>query len=459
MPISNIYVYKDNGEHDKLSTSFIIKSQINKPIYGNYINGINVSFDKENNIMSLTAYDDVDSFKDAYNKVSDIEYLTSINSVPPTDDGAFFIFGSACDSVDIIDSGSIRIEDYCQACSSCRSYISLLKAIEYFKILINYFKDYNLYDTSTIQTRKTFLESKRLQLSANCAEDSLDVIEEWGTIPTLSSNVLNKLMHEYVTTVHMWNYAVSMAGSHTQISTAPEDASGFVIQTLRSLPSCDGDLTVSVEINVEGPDKCNDMPVSLFVPDPKIEFLPNNEALNGDIKWDLIVDETAPTKKKIVVHPTTVTGAGSLCVTARFLPLCAVRLFYDGKEITVEDFMDMALSSFTEETETSQGVTEYTRTTIFEISTETYPIINPTKEEYNQARRYPSISVAPHTPLTYTIDLVWTITGKDADKYKDTIISDTYYFNCRPLRKPVADYLWKNVVTVDTSESSDSDGD
>lgn len=178
--------------------------------------------------------------------------LTTINGVPPTQDGNFFIQGGACDSIwmetgyisggAVVDTavnatesgGAVAIYDLCPACQTCDRLYTLTKAAEYYKMYFNLLKDVNLYKDATTRDRMTILSDARIATNASCGltNTPIDVQADPVAIKGL------QLFQEYVTTVHMWNYVVSRQGTQTQITTAPEDDSGFVVQTKYALPAC-----------------------------------------------------------------------------------------------------------------------------------------------------------------------------------------------------------------------------
>ena len=386
-------------------------------------------------------------------------YVASLNGVTPTHDGFMFINGSMCTSVGHAEdynenNHELTIEDFCPSCITCKDYILLLKTIEYYKMVFNYIKDLNLYEEPLAKDRFYWLNNNRAVLDATCINEVKDELTEVSQLPPIKG--VAKLMKEYLSTIHLWNYAVNMSGAHTKIISAPGEPSGFVVQTLRALPSCKGNLSVEVQINVSGPTKCNDDYISMYIPDPLIEFLPENSIeRSDDAILDIYNDPKEHTTKRITYTQSNVVGAGSLCITARFLPFTAMKLFkkVEGKrvEITVDKLLDDVIDAAEE-----SGSNNSKKVTYFlEIEGENYSVAEPTVTMYNDSRRYPSITKT-RDPLRFTIDIYWamyttTPTGGVEKLYS---IAETYYFDCRPLRKCITD-LWKNLEAIVTEDEED----
>jgi hypothetical protein len=367
MAISKIMIVDDiSGKTETLPTKFAIKGQ---NVYtNNTVKGLGVSY-AGNSIVALNSYSGAGIFDEAVNELTDMSYVTSINNVSPSKTGAFFLLGSECTSIsssleieegDSEDTdGTISVVDLCTSCTKCGNYLNSLKQLEAYKILLNKIKDYNLYKKDIAAIREDFLNSKRLQLTSVCEEElaNNNIDEDKLLSMALSSDILFK---QYIATIHMWNYAVSMAGAHTQITTAPEDPSGFVIQTLRAIPSCSGELSVSVDIKVTGPETCNDGDVvSIYVPNPAVELLPTSKD-SSVVTPNAEIEHISVNEKAIHIPTTVIESARSLCITARFLPFVAIKLMYGDTEISVDNFISNIITQDKEDVEDDEEVWELT---------------------------------------------------------------------------------------------------
>ena len=169
-------------------------------------------------------------------------YVTSINGVTPTEDGSLFIIGSVCDSVYMPNTSTVEIYDLCPVCPLCDKVLAMERGVEYYKTHLNAIKDVNLYTSTYISahTRDDFTANRIVQPDGLCDISPYVPVSAIGgtvAISTLPDSI--QLLKQYVTTVHMWNYLVSRNDTFTELSTAPEDNSGLVIQTKYSLPACD----------------------------------------------------------------------------------------------------------------------------------------------------------------------------------------------------------------------------
>lgn len=458
MPIK-IYVEStaNPGDYKEMSSKFAIKGD--NVCEDNSQQGIGVSYNDEDGAIVISNYTGTGVYELALEQLETKNYLTSINSIKPASDGTFFITGSECTSVSSSlpedyssDTGRLTVVDMCPSCTNCSSYINILKQSEAYKILLNRIKDFNLYTRDIAAVREEFLVAKKIELQASCKAE----LEEDPLLDNLLATALSgdRLFKQYIATVHMWNYAVNMTGANTQLMASPEDPSSFVLQTMRALPSCNGELSVSVEILVHGPSTCNDDPVSIYVPEPMVNFVPEGSATPTP---PIEVEHISASEKRLYIPETHITGAGSLCITARFLPFVAIKLTYDGKPISLDNFISDIVVQEKPDVE-EEGFTTSSKVNKFSIEHESIEIIAPTINDYNTSRRYPSVT-ADTEPLRYSVDMVWTITGifkddMDMAYYDEKVIADTYYFDCRPLRKCVSN-IWKDVESFSTLFTED----
>ena len=213
----------------------------------------------------------------------------SINGVFGAPDGSFFISGSDCDSWGFQENGraveldeaiegstagakGIWITDLCPACQTCDDVFAIKQSVEQMSVLVNMIKDIELQDTETLETQKAALESLRIDGSTvHCA----------GPWEPFDAAKGRQLLQQYITVAHMWNYAVVQNNASFKLEIAPEDTAGFVVQTKRSLPNCDGHwhirCTVTVEYAMAIGDDGNThakQDLSVYVPEPSLRFKP-----------------------------------------------------------------------------------------------------------------------------------------------------------------------------------------
>lgn len=168
-------------------------------------------------------------------------YIATINGIQPAADGTFFINGSECNSI-WVRGNELNMYDLCPACQTCDKLYTLIKGVEYYKTWLNTLKDVNLYTQPQVVNRRQAMVNAFVPFSgvmySNCSTKAYveTDLSSGGVVST--PIMVADLMRQYVTTVHMWNYLVSRSGTETQITVAPEDDSGFVVQTKYALPAC-----------------------------------------------------------------------------------------------------------------------------------------------------------------------------------------------------------------------------
>lgn len=165
---------------------------------------------------------------------ADFSPVRTINEIHPAADGSFYISGSECDSWEYLGGGTIGLVDLCPSCQTCDAVYRMKNEIEDLKMFLNALKDANLYSQNVVTDRTNLLIEQR-QFSG---VDTPCITG--GTVSQFYPKGL-QLLQQYVTLVRMWNYVVSQNNSSTVIDVAPEDTSGFTVQTKRSLPSCGND--------------------------------------------------------------------------------------------------------------------------------------------------------------------------------------------------------------------------
>ena len=307
---------------------------------------ISIAYNPDTHTITLTR--SIDSLLEkafdwfiSYYSAPNNRYISKINGVQAAVNGVFYILGSACDSVtpaknatdsnveprnDIhlsdLDSDSrehaLAITDLCPACSKCDTQYQIKRYLEFYNIYFNLIKDINLYAINVINARHLDLKNNRIEIQEGCRISALTQEEEDEEYNKLL-NRAEYLLQNYITTLHMWNYAVSVNNNDTRVSTPPEDSSGVLVQTKRALSDCSGDrglrCTISLEPTPNLPNAIQD-DLSIFVPSPSVTFEPFEYSPASTIQ----VNHIDYTSKSIVVTFTSLSTAGTCIVTAKFLP-------------------------------------------------------------------------------------------------------------------------------------------
>jgi hypothetical protein len=348
--------------------------------------------------------------------------VKTINGVAPNSYGEFYIEGSECDNWDYIDNG-ISIVDLCPSCTTCENIYRLKYEVENLKMWLNTLKDVNMYiswgeDNDEVGIRAGLLSQFRItgpDKNPECNE-SLTFDDGYMHMRGL------QLLQQYITTVHMWNYIVSRNNSSTIINTAPEDATGFVVQTKRALTSCHDDQCIecTIDIRPEGiiedsssiisplPDE-DKYPISVYIPDASnlIRF----EPLLKD-KQDKALDVhkmTITTEAGQANHKTATTGeipvkvAGTYVVSIKFLPFVYYAAFREGKRVKIRGGdVDQDITPIIVD-----GSTIYPFNISECIPT---PKENPTEGEYLDAKAVPTCSVTWR--IVWDVTVNWKVTGE-----------------------------------------------
>jgi hypothetical protein len=361
------------------------------------------------------------------------DYILTINGVAPNSNGEFFIDGSACDSWGIIAGGTesitgepaigrgISIVDLCPACTTCESIYRLQYEVEGLKLWLNTLKDVNLYMDQDMSQRRSNLSGLRITGSPAAASCNITLNEDDAYMHLRSA----QLLQQYITVVHMWNYVVSQNNASNNISIAPEDTAGFVVQTKRAVPSCSSQQTVKCEITVADPTPIfdadvlqpaipEDYDISIYVPQRSMT-LTFEPFLDSDNEWKALgtagihaESTTSTSSKHVYTDVIDAKVAGTYVVTAKFLPFVYYHVWRDAviNGTTVHESVSVRggkKASYTEEQIT--GGTLYTfGISGFTVSAEA----NPTETMYLDAHTAPTCSV--NFKLSWPINIKWTIT-------------------------------------------------
>ena len=454
-----------------------------------------------------------------------LRQVCTINGVSPADDGEFFIDGSACDSwgyvqdsvaldttsdglntsivkYKIVDNQPVRIDDLsgiwitdlCPACTTCETIYRLKYEVEAMKLWLNTLKDVSLYRSTfydgisdDVATRQQILMNQRITSTeqSNACNKELQPDDRYLQLKG------TQLLQQYMTTVHMWNYVVSRNNSSTLITIAPEDTTGFTVQTKRALTSCDGSQGIRCFIRVypehfindsgEHVNKRPDYLISIYVPDKsnEVRFEPflqdaigadpdasKQKTALGDISAMTITNESSnnnapngvpcsdhkradtsttinPSSPEIPdddrEEPTFITAqvAGTYIVTTKFLPFIYYRVWrgYDShgnpNYISIRGGTAQTITGQTVGTEGAVvydfGITDKSVDTIPKLTAPNWRTTNPTNNDYLDAKTAPTCSVP--FKIEWRVHIEWWIKDLRTQEIKREIEDYPYITN------------------------------
>lgn len=431
--------------------------------------------------------------------------VLTINGITPTDDGEFFIDGSECDSWEYISGSTIGLVDLCPSCTTCETIYRLKYEVENMKMWINTLKDVNLYAGSNIATRQGLLNDQRIAPYA--AQDDEDKSEDKklcsiGLIPDDGYLQLKglQLLQQYITTVHMWNYIVSRNNASTVIDVAPEDTTGFTVQTKRALPSCCDKQKIKCTMDVypvgvimdkddaghivplpsrAGVDGTDGYPISVYVPDGsnEVRFEPfwDNKIKDdgGDIKIEYNQNsvlkpyqQKSHVKTNLISHYKQIstkdasnssgfidaTFAGTYVVTVKFLPFVYYRAWRDevvgGQTHHVDINIRGGTSQVVVGNTNSDGSVSYdfgiSGHTCYAIPPDGETAPEPTEEDYLTSKTVPTCSVK--FQIVWYINIKWitstTVNGREESKEDE----ETYLYTANGIRAYYGDIIGDTTV-------------
>ena len=376
--------------------------------------------------------------------------ITTINNVSPNDQGEFFIDGSECDSWQYKeDYSGIEIVDLCPACTSCETIYRLKYEVENLKLWLNTLKDVSLY-WSTIYDPRTDYVAQRRKLLGSLRITGSTIKSTCGKDLTEDDRYMQlkgiQLLQQYMTVVHMWNYVVSRNNSSTLITIAPEDTTGFVVQTKRALTSCADAQSIRCCIDVQP--RCaywdkfpstpggfpEDYQISIYVPEKsnKVSFEPfdsdvqQQNALNGVYTMTIrtyassLVQNQPVAYKQADTSPTLTPDyidakvAGTYVVTTKFLPFIYYRAWRGLKSDGSKNYITMRGGK------QDQDIQPYpvgdTGAVIYNFGlsdVETGYLESPTEQDYLDAKTAPTCSVP--FKIMWDITVTWQIAGEKPD--------------------------------------------
>ena len=181
-------------------------------------------------------------------QISVAEGVYTINDIKPFQwNGQFDIYGSACTSViqhtDTSDhlalasnSHDIAIFDGCYPCPVCQELAWIQNQIQNNQIWLRGMKDVNLlYEPEAARRWSDSYTAKISNLNpVQCYIRPTSIAMDRGVI----FGKAIKLLYQYKQAVAMWNFLVRTKSAHVQIISAPQDFSGFIVQTKMNTDTC-----------------------------------------------------------------------------------------------------------------------------------------------------------------------------------------------------------------------------
>lgn len=403
--------------------------------------------------------------------------IKTINGVVPNDQGDFFIDGSDCDSWQygteveeerdgvvtrswVDDGHTISLMDLCPACTSCETIYRLKYEVENLKMWLNTLKDVSLYWSRIyddrqdhVGQRRSLLNSLRITggtLATSCGEGFTED-DRYMQLKGI------QLLQQYMTVVHMWNYVVSRNNSSTLITIAPEDTTGFVVQTKRALTSCADKQGIRCCIDVkplgiikdgtvdliEGGYPAN-YPISVYVPDRSNEF--SFEPFMDD-RQDLVLGDvhsmTIRTLGDALAQPvahkqadTSATGttyidarvAGTYVATVKFLPFIYYRTWRGYLPNGQPNYISMRNGKNNADVKPYPVGEDGTVVYNFGITDcRPYSVSDPTETNYLDAKTGPTCSVA--FKILWDISITWAVLEKSSNEPKEETENYKYLAN------------------------------
>lgn len=198
----------------------------------------------QDNKITLSLGDFLDTLKTGY--------ITSINQLPPDDFNNIQLLGDMCTSVvtDIDpDSGQfgskdITLFDGCQSCSTCDSVASIQNDLKNLQIWLSGLKDCQLYyEGGAYRLWNQMIQKKNQNMSyigACGIQSKLD--RQFKAI---------RLLYQYKALVYMWNYLVFLKSGNTQIISAYESYTGFVVRSKRAIDTCGSIQAPQIKLHIQ----------------------------------------------------------------------------------------------------------------------------------------------------------------------------------------------------------------
>lgn len=372
--------------------------------------------------------------------LSDGRYVSSLSGATPGAGGDVWVDGDECLSWEPSGNG-VTLYDLCPSCRTCEGAHRLRRRIEWCHMMLEAFKDSSLYTQQVTDARLALMSADRVADGDACVGTDAEYARYAESVAILS----RRLLGQYATMVHLWNYAVSQNNSSTVITTPSGDETGFVVQTKHALPSCGGVSTINCSVTVEPIDVEDG--ISVYVHTPELEFLPFTSTMTGLGDKVSVTHETA-TKKVISTSLGPSDYAGTYAVTVKVLPfMYAVLRDTHGNVIDLASIDWSSVGSTTESTTDESGTT--TTTTKYQLgaSQEEYTqLASPTLEQYLAANVCPTRTDKGEN--VWKVTVAWTISGALSKTF-----TETYLYTTMRTRKYLGGMLRDSTfVTVTTPE-------
>lgn len=381
--------------------------------------------------------------------------VKTINGVSPNEKGEFFLSGSECTSWEMLpDMHGFTLVDLCPACKDCESLYRLKQEVERLKMWLTLLKDVNLYTDAGSSNQINLLWLRRLEKIAACGEYVLG--DDYDTFYQQEHFTKSlQLIQQYMTLVHMWNYMVNRNNMSDVIQVAPEDTSGFAVQTKRSITSCNKKQSIRCVIEITNGTVMFDdgtsadladvgasenYPVSVFIPRAVLTFEPfdHNDAdqtpegipvitTSNHVTKNMDINP-APTgapvyKRSIDTGDIESVAAGTYVVNAKFLPFVySVMEDAEGNPISIRGTTAYTVPGTT----AADGSVTFQ---FFASDSTPEPLAEPTAEDYLNAKTAPTCSV--NFKIMWHILITWSVTENGVSKS----IPQTYNYVCNGIRR------------------------
>ena len=413
MPIKRIYIKNSAGQETAQLSGRLIKITPR----GN----IKATPQRTSVVLSYTP--DPDMLEAGYKQFKLKPYVVSINGSSPLKDGSFWLNTDRCMSW-TSDKATVILWDACPACYSCDKQLAIRRRYEWLRIQLNDLKDVNLYDNATKKSRNEYFEKRLTRWMPVCETAQPEKPQYLDSY---------RLMLNYVTMVHMWNFVVSQNNTNTIIRSAAEDASGFYIQTKRAVPSCNNTANISCDITISARDVQEG--VSVLVARKRTEFKPFEGSGVVSSAIEIIEEETTTKRFKTTFAPVAV--AGTYIVEVKIMPFMFVDIKKpDGTPI---DFSKVSWDVEEASAQTNLGEgseTEFssTRYDLGQCTIKPGVLKSPTETDYNSSKAFPARVLEGRN--IWDIKINWTLTGElEGEEGKSE--EEDYVYATTKVRVPV----------------------
>lgn len=258
-------------------------------------------------------------YREAADELTEESYVRTINRRAPDSFGNYYINGSMCNSWKPKFSswntceyvGGLSLWDFCPACSNCNAYYSIKQWFERVKVSYAALKDATLYNDGILRQHNAEMEADRIRKQIGC-----DYNEAKGSVVKSTD-----MSHNYVTTVHMWNYYVSRLNCVVKITQSTGAPEAFVIQLQKTICNCINNARLSFDVDISPYGVCDGDPVSLYVPPVALDFKPGTCGNDTEPSYNL--ESVTGSTKRIHVEFGEIIKPGTYGCTIRCIPFRA----------------------------------------------------------------------------------------------------------------------------------------